>query len=132
MAFFHLGCEINITPNYYNGLNSNINEALGLGKFTICNFVNDIYRNWVAQNSLNILGQTITVDDINMFNSALNGIASAIVSINSGSAFASGLSIVSGLEGIFGSMVSKQKHEMIPSNVRGQLNSADLNVASRK
>ncbi|MBR2651927.1 hypothetical protein IKD56_00810 [bacterium] len=124
------GCQINITPNYYNGISPNTNESLSLGKFTICNFLNDAYKNWLAQNSLNILGQTVTVDDVGIFNSALNGIASSIVAVSSGNAFAGGLSILSGIEGVMDSVLAKQVHEMIPSNVRGQLSGADLNVAS--
>ena len=119
-------------PNYYNGNEVAINDGISLGKFPICNFVNDIYRNWLAQNSLNIMGMTMTADDINMFNSVLNGVASTIVSTASGNPFAVGMSVVSGIEGVIGSMISKQAHEMIPSTVRGQLNTADLNVASRK
>ena len=44
---------------------------LQLGKFPICNFQNDMYTNWLTQNSINVLGQTITSDDMNIAGNVL-------------------------------------------------------------
>lgn len=109
------GCSINLTPLNYNGNASADNDAIQLGKFPICNFQNDMYTNWLTQNSVNILGQTITTDDVNVVSSGLNILKG---------------DIISGSQQIFNSIIQQKQHNMIPSTVNGQLNSADVNVAS--
>lgn len=116
------GCSINITPLKYNGNDESVVDSISLGKFPICNFQNDMYTNWLTQNSINVLGQTITTDDVNIVSSALSGIAGAM-SLNPNNIF-------SGLSGIFGSVIEQKQHNMMPPSVVGQLNSGDVNVAS--
>ena len=124
------GCSINITPTNYNGSASSDIDAIQLGKFPICNFQNDMYTNWLTQNSINILGHTITSDDINITSSAIGGVSGMITGAVTRNVLGAGLSAVSGAQGVAGALIQKKQHNMIPATVSGSLNSADVNVAS--
>ena len=124
------GCSINLTPTNYNGNASSDIDAIQLGKFPICNFQNDMYTNWLTQNSINVLGMTVTSDDLNIANSAISSISSAVTNVATGNFAGAGLSISSGLTGITNALMHQKQHNMIPPTVTGQLNSADVNVAS--
>ena len=124
------GCSVNITPTNYNGSASSDNDAITLGKFPICNFQNDMYTNWLTQNSINVLGNTITSDDINIAGSALSATAGTITNVAVGNYAGAGMSVASGFAGIAGAVMQQKQHNMISPTVNGQLNSADVNVAS--
>lgn len=124
------GCSINITPTNYNGSASSDIDAIQLGKFPICNFQNDMYTNWLTQNSINVLGTTISSDDINIASSVLSGVAGVGVGIATGNPLGIALGAMSGAQGISGALMSKKQHNMIPTTVSGSLNSGDVNVAS--
>ena len=124
------GCSVNITPTNYNGSASSDNDAIQLGKFPICNFQNDMYTNWLTQNSINVLGNTITTDDINIAGSALSATAGTITNVAVGNYAGAGMSVASGFAGIAGAVMQQKQHNMIAPTVNGQLNSADVNVAS--
>lgn len=124
------GCSINITPTNYNGNAYSDNDAIQLGKFPICNFQNDMYTNWLTQNSINVLGQTITTDDINLVNAGVGTASGIVSSIGSGNPAGVGMSITSGFSAIANSIMQQKQHNMINPAVQGQLNSADINVAS--
>lgn len=124
------GCSVNITPTNYNGNASSDNDAITLGKFPICNFQNDMYTNWLTQNSINVLGQTITSDDMNIAGSALSATAGTLTNIAVGNYAGAGMSLASGFAGIAGAVMQQKQHNMIAPTVNGQLNSADVNVAS--
>lgn len=113
------GCSINITPTNYNGSESSDIDAIQLGKFPICNFQNDMYTNWLTQNSVNIMGQTVSTDDVNLGSSIIGGITKLATGDIGGA-----------INGVYNSVVQKKQHNMIPPTVTGQLNSADVNVAS--
>ena len=124
------GCSINLTPTNYNGNTSSDNDAIQLGKFPICNFQNDMYTNWLTQNSINVLGMTITSDDMNIASSILGGISGTLTSLGSGNLAGAGMSVTSGLQNVASSVMQQKQHNMISPTVSGQLNSADVNVAS--
>ena len=124
------GCSINLTPTNYNGSASSDIDAIQLGKFPICNFQNDMYTNWLTQNSINVLGQTVTSDDINIASSIIGGITSTVSNVLSGNLLGTGQSAVSGFGGIANALMQQKQHNMISPTVVGQLNSADINVAS--
>jgi len=124
------GCSINITPTNYNGNTSSDNDAIQLGKFPICNFQNDMYTNWLTQNSINVLGQTITSDDLNIAGSALSSVAGTATNLAVGNYAGAGMSVASGLSSIASAVMQQKQHNMISPTINGQLNSADVNVAS--
>lgn len=124
------GCSINITPTNYNGSASSDNDAIQLGKFPICNFQNDMYTNWLTQNSINVLGHTITSDDMNIASAGFGALAGTITNVAVGNYMGAGMSVASGFQGVAGAMIQQKQHNMISPTVNGQLNSADVNVAS--
>ena len=124
------GCSINITPTNYNGNTSSDNDAIQLGKFPICNFQNDMYTNWLTQNSINVLGQTITSDDLNIASAGIGAIAGTATNIAVGNYAGAGMSVTSGFSSIASAVMQQKQHNMIAPTVNGQLNSADVNVAS--
>ena len=124
------GCSINLTPTNYNGSASSDIDSIQLGKFPICNFQNDMYTNWLTQNSINVLGHNVTTDDMNIAGSGLSALASTITNVAVGNYTGAGMSVASGLSGIAGAVIQQKQHNMIPATVNGQLNSADVNVAS--
>lgn len=124
------GCSISITPTNYNGASYSDNDSIFLGKFPICNFQNDMYTNWLTQNSINILGQTITSDDINIAGAAIGGVSGIATSLLSGNMVGAGLATTSAIAGISGAVMQQKQHNMISPTINGQLNSADVNVAS--
>ena len=124
------GCSISITPLNYNGATYSDNDSIFLGKFPICNFQNDMYTNWLTQNSINILGQTVTSDDINIAGATIGGVSGIATSLLSGNMVGAGLATTSAIAGISGAVMQQKQHNMISPTVNGQLNSADVNVAS--
>lgn len=124
------GCSINLTPTNYNGNTSSDNDAIQLGKFPICNFQNDMYTNWLTQNSINVLGQTITSDTMNIAANGLSGLAGTVTNVAVGNFAGAGMSVASGFAGVVSALMEQKQHNMIPPTVIGQLNSADVNVAS--
>ena len=124
------GCSINLTPTNYNGNASSDIDAIQLGKFPICNFQNDMYTNWLTQNSINVLGQTITSDDMNIASAGLGALAGTITNVAVGNYAGAGMSLASGFTGIASAVMQQKQHNMISPTVNGQLNSADVNVAS--
>ena len=89
-----------------------------------------MYTNWLTQNSINVLGATISSDDINVASSFLGAGAGLISGIATGNPLGIGLSAMSGAQGIAGALMAKKQHNMIPTTVSGSLNSGDVNVAS--
>lgn len=124
------GCSINLTPRDYNGSHNSDIDAIQLGKFPICNYRNDMYTNWLTQNSINVLGATITSDDINIAGSAIGSVTSMATNIAVGNYAGAGVSAMSGLSGVAGAVMQQKQHNMIPATIKGQLNAGDVNVAS--
>lgn len=139
-AVFHLngilnpGCSVHLLPWNYNAvnplLNSYVDESITLGKFPICSFQNDMYTNWLTQNSINILGRTTTIDELNMTSSVVSGVIGALTSAGSNNMAGVGLSIAQGLQGVANSLMEQKRHNMITPNLNGKLNSADVVYAS--
>lgn len=123
------GCSINIIPLNYNGSSSSDINSITLGKFPICSFLNDMYQKWLAQNVINIGNFSFTSDDIQFAQNTISGTMSTLSRLSNGD-IAGG---VSGISDIYAntlySVLQRRQHNMIPSSVEGQLNSADVNVA---
>ena len=124
------GCSINIIPTNYNGCEYSDNDSITLGKFPICNFQNDMYTNWLTQNSINIFGMDINTDDLLFFGSMFNASTSLLSDIANKDVMGATSDISSGTIGSIQAMMSRKQHNMISPTVRGQLNAADVNVAS--
>lgn len=124
------GCSINITPKNYNGNTFSDDNAIGLGKYPICNFQNDMYTNWLTQNSINILGNRITTDDINIGTNVLNTALATITSMSNNNVTGTLSSIGNGFNRVSNSLIEQKQHNMITPTLVGNLNNADVNYAS--
>ena len=89
-----------------------------------------MYTNWLTQNSINIGGTTITTDDMNIVGSAITSAVSTVTNLATENYAGAGLSVASGLQGVGNALIQQKQHNMIAPTVNGQLNSADVNVAS--
>lgn len=134
------GCSIRLTPIYYKGAVSNDEESLNLGKFPICNYVADMYTNWLTQNSVNVMGHTVTSDQINIVGNSISSamqVAAGIGMIASGAGALAGAGMIAsgtigGISGITNAIMQQQQHEMIPSQARGNLNCGDVITSDSK
>ena len=130
-TFFVQGClcaggSVALVPINYNNVVSNFNESISLGKYPICNYTTDMYTNWLTQNSINVLGNTLTTDDLNLASSITSSTIGAITSGATGNMAGVGLSLGSGLLGIADSLIAKKQHNMISPATNGNLNCGDI------
>lgn len=117
------GCAIKLLPINYKGSDvnaENYNEAVNAPKLPVCGWVSDYFVNWQTQNALNI---PLTI-------------GSAIVGTGMGLASGSPLGLVGSVMGsvskIAGLVDQRYQASLVPDQARGNANSSDLNIASRK
>ena len=121
-----------MTPTRYKGATEADEYSINMGKLPICSFPCDMYTNWLTQNSINVLGTTITSDDLNIGSSVLSGLTS-VGSMASGYGGLSGASgVANSLFGIGNAMITKKQHDLIPPQTRGNLNAGDVITSSNK
>ena len=126
------GCSIRMTPTRYKGATEADEYSINMGKLPICSFPCDMYTNWLTQNSINVLGTTITSDDLNIGSSVLSGLTS-VGSMASGYGGLSGATgVANSLFGIGNAMITKKQHDLIPPQTRGNLNAGDVITSSNK
>ena len=104
------GCSVRMSPVDYNGASKNIEEGISLGKFPICNFAGDPYVNWLTQNGVNIFTDVV--------GSALN--------LGMGVGGAGSGSISSGVFGLINAGDELRRAELVPPQVKGNLNAGDV------
>lgn len=126
------GASIRCVPTNYKGATQNDMESLMLGKYPICNYSVDMYTNWQTQNSVNVLGNTITSDDINIGKAGVNVLAGVAGGIAVGGILGGIAGAFTGAPEIANTLMAKKQHELIPPSVRGDLNSGDVLTASSK
>ena len=130
------GCSVNVVPYNYNSTNlshtRDETKTMTIGKFPICSFQNDMYTNWLTQNSINILGQTITTDDLNMGGAIISSAIGTLTAGATGNMAGVGLSLANGFQGVTNALIQKKQHNMISPSVSGQLNSGDVVFATGK
>ena len=129
------GCSIICSPKgYKRSVTTDINysESISAGKFPICNYANDMYVNWMTQQSVN--------NNYNMLKSVTSGgISGAVTGGTIGSMIAPGPGTVIGgiIGGIIGAssnsfgtaweqMREKENHQFIPPQAEGNLNCGDV------
>lgn len=108
------GMSITMSPKNYNGSSINYEETLACGKFPIANWNTDQYKNWIAQNGLNV-GLSAT---------------SSLIGIGVGIATANPIAIASGTIGLTQTVGQISQQKMIPPHNEGNLNIGDVTYAS--
>ena len=116
------GCSINLTPRDYNGSHNSDIDAIQLGKFPICNYRNDMYTNWLTQNSVN------TKLDVGR---GVLKIVGGTLLLASGAGSLEGASLI-GLGGIdiFNSAKQQYEHSLTSPQAEGNINNGDVTYAS--
>lgn len=123
------GMSIRLIPRWYNNVKDgltaqtiqdyNNEEGLNLGKFPICAWANDVYTNWLTQNSLNI-GLTL--------GTAAAGAALGIATGGTG-LLAAGAA-VGGVGAIAGQLAQVHQQSFQSPTAQGNLNSGDVSFSS--
>lgn len=134
------GGSIRMVPKEYNGCEENELEGINLGKFPICNWTNDMYTNWLTQNSINVAGMRVDSDQMNVAGSVLSSmmqVASGIGLMASGGGALAGAGMIasglgSGVSGITNAVMQQKQHKLIPPTSAGNLNSGDVVTSSGK
>ena len=124
------GFSIRIVPEHYNNVELDSLSALNLGKFPICPWNTDVYTNWLTQNSINI-GVSVAGGLL----SIAGGVASAVASGGTSSGVSAGLvmgglSALSGVNAVAGSLGEVYTHSLQPPQQEGNLNAGDVVFAS--
>lgn len=120
------GMSIRLIPLSYGGVAENNNEGLNLGKFPICSWNNDVYTNWLTQNSVNI-----GMDLLSGVGQTVAGVAMAVGTGGIGAVVGGG-SILGGITSIGGTLGQVYQQSHISPAVNGNLNSGDVTFSSGK
>ncbi len=128
-AMLCVGCSVKISPIAYKmSSGANYGYAFTGVKFPICSWNSDVYTNWLTQNGINLGFTTLNQNEAAGIGSAL-GIAGGIALLMGGAVTAGGSMLGGAIGGIFQSMQSNYKADMIPNQVRGNENAGDINFA---
>ena len=118
------GCSIRLVPASYCNIEENHQSALTGGKFPICGWTNDIYTNWLTQNSINI-GVSLASAGLQI----AGGVASAIATGGVGIAVGVGTA-TSGVLNVANTVGEIYKHSLTPPQAEGNQNSGDICYSS--
>lgn len=122
-------CSGKIIPRKYKGMNLNYDYGIPLGKYPICSFQTDSYTNWLVQNSVNILGERISNDQLMLGSSLVNGIAGIATSVATGNTAGAGLGLMSTGIGVANSVQAMRNHENIPPQTTQAQATGDITTA---
>lgn len=104
------GMSIRMYPKNYNNQSRNIDEGLNVGKLPIGSWNNDVYTNWLTQNSVNV---------------GLN-VGSGILATGVGIATGNPIGVASGIMSVANSIGEVYKHSLTPPQVEGNINNGDV------
>lgn len=130
------GMSVRIIPQNYNGESENNEEGLNLGKFPICSWANDVYTNWLTQNSVNnsvsiVAGAAMTLVGIaGVLAAAPTGGASIVAGSTAVSAIASAGTAVGGAAMVGNTLGQVHAQSFQPPQAQGNLNSGDVTFSS--
>lgn len=102
-----IGASVRFIPVNFKGIEYNYDEAISMSKFPTCAWSSDAYTNWLTQNSVNLISQTVGT----VINAKTGNIGSVAGNISS-------------LIGQF------YQASLLPNTVGGN-NNADVNFSSR-
>lgn len=116
------GGSIRMTPRKFKGVEYNDEESINLGKFPICNYANDMYTNWLTQNSVNLATSFISSGA-----QVIGGVAA--IATGAGAVAGTGM-VANGLLGITNTLGEIRKASLVPPQVQGNLNCGDVVTSS--
>lgn len=118
------GGSIKCAPKDYKGEVKFQQEGIMAGKFPVCGWVNDVYTNWLTQQSVNLSKGAIA---------SVAGIALGAGLATTGAGAAAGGALIGtsigGLAGSVGQqMVESVQHSVMPATASGNVNGGDVNT----
>lgn len=116
------GCSIFMNPVGYkrnSSTGSNYSEGLTAGKFPTCNFANDMYTNWLTQQSVN--------HSYDLIKSGVTGFTGGLAIGGIAGGIAGGALGLAGT--IWQQMREKENHQFIPPQVQGNINCGDVTTS---
>ena len=116
------GCSIRAIPKNYKNMTSNYNAGISAGKLPICDYVNDIFINWLTQNGVNYA--LSTVGNVGM-------IAGGIIATASGNPIGI-TSAVGGAAGVLNDMKEIYQKSFTPPQSEGDLGSAEISFSCKQ
>lgn len=125
------GCSVRLTPTDYQGISSNDESSINLGKFPICNFANDMYTNWLTQNGINIGNITLNATQRGYLAGGLTA-GLGVASMLTGNTLTGIGGTLGGIGMILDTMKQDYQHSLIPPQAEGNLNAGDVITASSK
>ncbi|MBO7695214.1 MAG: hypothetical protein J6T10_21540 [Methanobrevibacter sp.] len=114
-------------PNNYkksSDAKGGYNWGIPVSKYPTGSYRNDMYTNYLTQNGINLFGTPITSPVAHAIGGGLQALTSAITLNAEG--------IGSGLGQMFGAVQEQYKASMIPNQIGGELNSADVAFSYKK
>ncbi len=126
------GMSIRLIPKYYKGVDYNDVEGLNLGKYPVCSWANDVYTNWLTQNSVNI-GLSVAGGVA----STIIGVGSAVMApVTGGASLGVGLAtagaLVGGIGAVGSAVGSVYQHSFQPPQAQGNTNAGDVVFSDNK
>ena len=128
------GCSIKTIPLNYKKLpestspNSVLSYNYGImgAKLPMCSWNTDSYTNWLTQNGVNVAGITLDKNEADL----VAGIGSMLIggtlmATGVGTTVGAGL-LAGGAAGIFNSMQSSYRHDVVPEQSRGSISGGDV------
>ena len=108
------GCSIRMIPINYDGTELNSDAGINLGKFPQCNWVTDMYTNWVTMNGVNVMTQAVT----------------SAVSLGTAIATENVQGTINGVAQVTNVLDEVRKAELIPPQIYGNVNCGDVVTSS--
>lgn len=116
------GMSIRIVPRHYKGVAFNDSEGLNLGKLPVCSWSNDVYTNWLTQNSVNI-GLSV----VGGLTTAAVGVAGAVTApVTGGTSLAVAGAVLGGIGAVGSTVGSVYQHSFQPPQAQGNTNAGDV------
>ena len=116
------GGSIKCVPKDYKGETRFQQEGITAGKFPVCGWVNDVYTNWLTQQSVNLNNGLISAG-------AGLVIGAGLVATGVGATAGAGIigaSIAGGVGAVTSNMIQKMQHPIMPQTASGNVNSGDV------
>lgn len=112
------GCSIRALPANYKNMTVNYTSGISAGKFPICDYLNDIFINWLTQNGVNFATSTVA---------NVGSIVGGIAAIAGGYSAPLGATMIAGgAAGIFNDMKEIYQKSFTPPQAEGDLGSAEI------
>ena len=131
------GCSVRCYPLKYNGILSNMEEGISLGKFPQLNWNTDQYTNWLTQNGISIGAIKLNAEQAGILGGVSKTTAGLALGggtlLSSGGATGSEAGLnnaIGGVGDVFSTMQESYRHSLIPNTFSGSLNCGDVITSS--